>query len=383
MREQRRRFTGLTIVLALIFLALNTVSYAQGSEQIHRNADALIRDYWPTNEWRNATPAEHGVDQSYLEAMMENIEDQDHYIDSVIVVRDGYIIWEKYPSSFSPTLLHMIQSCTKSFTSTLIGVAIQEGFIDNVSQKMLEFFPGRIIDNLDSRKENITLYHMLTMSEGMHWTELEYPYDDERNTLGQMWEATDAIQHILDQPMVRDPGDEWHYNSGMSILLGAVLEEATGQDVESFAEEYLFDKIGIDNYLWHYMPRSGVLHTDGGLFLTARDMARLGYLMLNNGTWDGEQIVSEEWVAEATRAHFDTGWFYGYGYQWWTLPNIGVYTATGHYEQKIYIAPEHDLVVVFTANIADEAPHPTDSLLSSFILPAIISDESSMSGLWT
>ncbi|MFX0064633.1 MAG: serine hydrolase domain-containing protein [Candidatus Hermodarchaeota archaeon] len=374
MNPQRASFfstLGLVIIVASLVVTPTTA--------IHFNlvsTENLVRDYWPTLEWRTATPESQAMDSEKLNDMMEYIEEQGFNIHSVIVIRHGYIVLEQYPGDiYTSTMLHMIQSCTKSFTSTLIGIALHEGFIENVDQKMVDFFPTRTIANLDSRKRNITLEHMLTMSEGMYWTELEYPYTDERNTLRQMWYSYDAIQHILDQPIERDPGAAFHYNSGMSILLGAVIEQATGQDVTSFAEDYLFDPIGIDDYTWASMQRSGVLHTDGGLYLTPRDMARLGYLFLNNGTWAGMEIVSPEWVAEATQAHYMTPWWYGYGYQWWAIPNFGVYCATGHYEQKIYVAPEKDLVVVFTADIADEDPHPTDSLLLSYILPAAQEDE--------
>ncbi|MFX1537806.1 MAG: serine hydrolase domain-containing protein [Promethearchaeota archaeon] len=375
-------FFSSTLGLLLIIALLGVTPTAA----IHFNLvspENLIRAYWPTLEWRTATPESQTMDSEKLNDMLEYIEEQDFNIHSVIVIRHGYIVLEQYPGNvYNPTTLHMIQSCTKSFTSTLIGIALHEGFIDNVSQKMVDFFPSRTIANLDSRKRNITLEHMLSMSEGMYWTELEYPYTDERNTLRQMWYSYDAIQHILDQPMERDSGAAFHYNSGMSILLGAIIEQVTGQDVTSFAEDYLFGPIGIDDYIWASMQRSGVLHTDGGLYLTPRDMARLGYLFLNNGTWNGMEIVSPEWVTEATRAHYMTPWWYGYGYQWWTIPTFGVYCATGHYEQKIYVAPEKDLVVVFTADIADEDPHPTDQLLTNYILPAAqeieVSDQSRM-----
>ncbi|MFX1252124.1 MAG: serine hydrolase domain-containing protein [Promethearchaeota archaeon] len=373
-RNSRSALLSSTLGLFLIVALLGVTPTVASHFNLARTEN-LARDYWPTSEWRTATPESQAMDSEKLNDMIEYIEEQNFNLHSVIVIRHGYIVLEEYFGGiYTSTMLHMIQSCTKSFTSTLIGIALHAGFIDNVSQKMVDFFPTRTIANLDSRKMNITLEHMLTMSEGMYWTELEYPYTDERNTLRQMWYSYDAIQHILDQPMERDPGVSFHYNSGMSILLGAIIEQMTGQDVTSFAEDYLFGPIGIDDYIWASMQRSGVLHTDGGLYLTPRDMARLGYLFLNNGTWNGMEIVSPEWVAEATRSNYITPWWYGYGYQWWTIPTFGVYCATGHYEQKIYVAPEKDLVVVFTADIADEDEHPTDSLLLSFILPAALED---------
>ncbi len=371
------------LLFLMLFMSIASPAIAQTTNQ-RTNLLSVDRDYWPTEEWQTADPLDHEIDTSYLNAMMDEIEEAPHNIHSVIIVKDGYIVWEEYPeNTYNPTRQHMLQSCTKSFTSTLIGIALHEGFIDNVSQRMVDFFPERTITNMDSRKESITLYHMLTMSEGMYWTELDYPYTDDRNTLKQMWDTTDPIQHILDQPMVREPGEEWHYNSGMSVLLGVILEIVTGQSVESFAEEYLFDRIGIGDYTWWSMPNSDVLHTDGGLYLNSRDMARLGYLMLNNGTWNGTEIVTSEWVFDASHSDVQISSQMTYGYQWWIFPEYGFYTASGHYEQKIYIAPEEDLVVVFTANIADDDPHPTDRFMISYILPALRSTTDIVFGDYT
>ncbi|MHA1480888.1 MAG: serine hydrolase domain-containing protein [Candidatus Thorarchaeota archaeon] len=369
------------VVLMGLF-AMMAFSSAVPAQAINFERNGIVpfadRDYWPTEEWRNASPSDHGVDETYLDAMMTSIEEEDHNIHSVIVIKNGYIVWEEYPSEYyDMSRRHHIQSCTKSFTSTLIGIAIHEGFIDNTSQRMVDIFSDWTIDNLDSRKESITLEHMLTMTEGMYWTEHDYPYTDDRNTLKQMWDTNDPIQHILDQPMVREPGEEWHYNSGMSVLLGAILEIVTGQSVESFAEDYLFNRIGIGNYLWQTMPSSDVLHTDGGLYLTPRNMARLGYLMLNNGTWDGVELISPEWVSNATQSKGEISGSLGYGYQWWIFPDFGFYAANGHYEQKIYVAPDDDLVVVFTAHVPDDSPHPTDNFMVQYILPSVGNYQSS------
>ncbi|MHA2135147.1 MAG: serine hydrolase domain-containing protein [Candidatus Thorarchaeota archaeon] len=375
MKKGHRELTGLAMILLMVILASITFPSAHCLVLEGTEIRTVERDYWPTDEWRKASPLDHGVNETRLQAMMDYIEEGDHDIHAAIVVRHGYVIWEEYPGDrYNPSRLHTIQSCTKSFTSTLIGIAIQQGFIDNVSQKMIDFFPERTIENLDSRKANLTLHHMLTMSDGLHWTEHDYPYTDERNTHYQMEESNDPIQYLLDLPMAREPGEEFRYNSGMSILLGEIVEQVTGQHLVSFADEYLFDPIGIDRFNWYPMMTSGVIHTAGGLFLSARSMARLGYLMLNNGTWNDTEVVSNEWVEEATRTQVETPWNYGYGYQWWTLPDYGVYAATGRYEQKIYVAPEDDLVVVFTANIADDDPRPTDYLLATYILPAVVTE---------
>ena len=364
-KEEKMKGRLSTLAFVLVLSAL----IAGGCAPTTASTEVLAGVYWPTTDWRTSTPEEQGMDPTKLNQMMALIDEGNIAIDSVLVVRRGHIVLEEYRNAYTPQTKHHIQSVTKSFTSMLIGIAIHEGFIENVGQRMVDFFPDQAIANMDARKQAITLENLLTMSDGMDWHELDYPYSDERNTLGQMWVSGDAVQHVLDRPMVRDPGEEWAYNSGTSILLGGIIEQVTGQDVLAFAREYLFDPIGVGEVRWQ-KTTGNHYHTDGGLWMTPRDMARFGYLMLNNGTWDGKEIVSSEWVAQSSSAHYQTTGFYGYGYQWWTWPGTGIYAATGHYEQKIYVVPEADLVVVFTANIADKDPHPTDAFLGRFILPA-------------
>jgi len=331
----------------------------------------LVRQYWADDFWRSSAPEEQGMDRAPLESMMEAIERGQHAIHSVTVIRNGHIVWEEYLRGWRPHRLHEIQSCTKSVTSVLIGIAMYRGLIQSVEQRMVEFFPDHTIAHLDERKERITLKHLLTMSVGMDWHELDYPYDDPRNTLGQMWVSDDAVQYCLDRPMVNEPGKSWAYNSCTSIILGGIIEQVSGQSVHAWAREVLFDPIGIGDVSWALVA-GGHYHTDGGLFMRPRDMARLGYLMLMDGAWDGWPIVSPEWVEASTRAHYRTPWGDGYGYQWWTLPRTDVFMATGHYDQRIYVSPEHNLVTVFTAHIEDQDPHPTETWMRQYVLAACV-----------
>lgn len=325
-------------------------------------------DFWPTQEWRTSTPEEQSMDSAKLHSMMELIDQQGYAYDSVLVIRHGHIVFEEYRNGYDLDTPHHLQSATKSFSSMLIGIAIHEGFLEGVDQKMVDLFPDHTLDNLDARKQNITLEHLLTMSDGMDWHEVDYPYTDARNTLGRMWVSRDAVQHVLDRPMARQPGESWAYNSGTSILLGGILETATGQDVLSFAREHLFDPIGIGKVRWD-KTTGNHYHTDGGLYLTPRDMARFGYLMLHGGTWDGKEIVSSEWMNQSIKAHYKSWDGKGYGYQWWVMDG-GVFSAQGHYEQKIYVVPETDMVIVFTGNIPDSILPPTDGLVYRYILAA-------------
>jgi CubicO group peptidase (beta-lactamase class C family) len=316
------------------------------------NQDSLA---WPTDEWRTATPKEQDMDPARLQQMMDLIDEQGFAYHSVLVVRHGRIVFEEYRNGYNQDTKHHLQSVTKSFSSMLIGIAIHQGFLEGVEQKVVDLFPDHTIANLDARKQRLTLEHLLTMSDGMEQHEIDRI-------------SRDAVQHILDRPMVREPGEAWAYNSSSSILLGGILEQATGQDVLAFAREYLFDPLGIEEVGWDKTPGDDY-RTDSGLHLTPRDMARFGYLMLRGGTWDGKEIVTPEWVARSTETHYQTGTGKGYGYQWWTLGD-GIFAAQGHYEQKIYVVPQADMVVVFTANIPDSVIPPTDGLLYRYILAA-------------
>jgi len=330
----------------------------------------IVRDYWPTEEWQNTTPEEQGLNYNTLNRINEIIQENDIEIDSVIVVKNGYIVYEKYYHYWSQYMLHTIQSCTKSFMSALIGIAIDMGYIDNVSQPILDFFPNYTIDNWDPRKENITLFHCLTMSSGLEFHEVDIPYEDPANDLFAMYRSDDMWKYVLDRPMEYEPGEHWSYNSGGIELLGGVIEQTTGYSVIDFAEEYLFNPIGIKLFTWWRVPASGQYGCGGGLYLKPRDMARFGYLYLNNGTWNETQVISSEWVNVSTQMYYDTGSWYHYGYTWWGVPGYTFYEATGHYEQKIYVIPEEDIVVVFTGNIQDEDWHPSDYFVIECIIPS-------------
>jgi CubicO group peptidase (beta-lactamase class C family) len=358
-----------TVLLVFGFLVASTSVTFEGSSAAQAD---VVRDYWPTDLWTNATPQSVGMDPVRLNRIDETIMDDDIGIDSVVIVKNGYIVYEKYYHYWNQHMAHTIQSCTKSFMSALIGIAIDMGYIDNVSQPILDFFPGYTIDNRDARKENITLFHCLTMSSGLEFHETDIPYEDPENDLFAMYRSGDMWQYVLDRPMEKDPGEEWSYNSGGIELLGGAIEYATGYEVADFAEQFLFDPIGIDYYRWWREPNSGQYGCGGGLDLLPRDMARFGFLYLNNGTWNDTQVVSSEWVDFSTNMYYNAGSWYHYGCTWWGIPGYGFYQATGHYEQKIYVLPEEDMVVVFTGDIQDEDWHPTDWFVVQCVMPAIV-----------
>jgi CubicO group peptidase (beta-lactamase class C family) len=333
---------------------------------------------WPTQGWQTSTPEKQGMDSKKLDAMMTYISDQKLAIDSVLAVRHGYIVFEQYPGLlYDKGMPHQIFSCSKSVLGALIGIAVREGYIDSLQHKMLDYFNNRTIQNLDDHKKDITIEHLLKMNAGMEFNEWRYPYTDPRNDFIKVMTSPDPIQHVLDLPMATAPGTVWNYCGGYTYLLTAVLMQATGMNLLDFANKYLFGPLGITNVQW--LQNNNVSKTISnfydaadGLFLTPRDMAKFGYLILHNGVWEGRQIVPADYVANSVKTQTPFGSNSGYGYEsWWTYPLEGVYYASGIYGQKIFVVPSLDLVAVFTATIyradVEEQMH---TLIRDYIIPA-------------
>ncbi|UCE11754.1 MAG: serine hydrolase [Candidatus Thorarchaeota archaeon] len=334
-------------------------------------------DYWPTDDWRNSTPEAEGMNPSVLNDMLDFIDAEDYPIDSVFIVKNGYVVFEEHPTGYyGPDSRHEMHSVTKSFASTLIGIALQQGLLDNVSQLLLDFFPEYTQQNPDPRWNEITIEHLLTMSAGFEWDESTLPYTDPNvNDIGGMIASDDAVQFVLDKPMLYTPGEHWHYSGGVSLLLGAIIEQIYDRGTRRFADDFLFDPLGIDSVSWFAMP-GGWLNTYGGaLRVRPRDMAKLGYLYLNNGTWNDTQILPADYVQNATYPHFTNlpfpPDFTGYGWQWWLLRDLETFAALGRAGQKIIVSREHDMITVFTASVPDNAYDPEFDLYFDYIIESI------------
>jgi len=304
---------------------------------------ATTSAYWPTNGWRTSTPEEQGMDAQKLAAMLAEIKERKIDIRSLLVIRNGYLVSETY---FVPFLQHHkqdMQSVGRSFTATLVGIAIDKGYIAGVDQKILEFFPDRTFANLDAQKKAMTLEDVLTMRSGLE----PQPGDPYYRA---MQDSPDWIQFLLDQPVTDPPGSRWNYCAGCSHILTAILQKTTGMNPRDFAEQYLFMPLSISAGRWMTDP-SGIPYGAGGFNLTPRDMAKLGYLYLRKGQWDGQQIISPEWVETSTQPHadVDVNAHFGYGYHWFTVPEMECYAALGGGGQVILVIPKSDLVIVTTA----------------------------------
>jgi CubicO group peptidase (beta-lactamase class C family) len=351
----------ITIGLWLCLLALLPIPItAQGSEIP-----------WPTDGWQTTSPEAQGMDANRLATMLDFILQQELDIHSVLVIRNGYLVLEAYRYPYTEDMGHQVYSTTKSVTSALVGIALAQDYIEGLDQPMLDFFPEYTIDNRDEAKESITVENLLTMSSGLDWSSapLENP------SLGELYASADWIQFVLDRPMENEPGERFVYNTGGSHLLAAIVEEAVGQDALTFAQTNLFEPLGIHSANWPTDPQG---HNTGGtgLQLTPRDMAKFGYLFLNNGQWDGEQIIPVDYVAGATQEHIASRpYTESYGYQWWVDDLRGFYMTAGYGGQHVMVDPAQNLVVVFTSSLPVEAVQQPKVIFQNLILPAIQSDE--------
>lgn len=321
-------------------------------------------DYWPTSGWRTSSPEEQGISLQNLNQMENYIDDENiwHYIDSLLIIRNGYLVYESYPSRlYHENKKHNIYSSTKAFSSALIGIALEEGYINGIDDRVINYFPNKTIDNLDSRKQAITIRHLLTMTSGLEWDDnVNYP---------EMTRTSDWVQYILDCPMSHQPGMEWNYNSGGSHLLSAILEQTTPNGTLAYANTHLFDPLNISNYLWS-TDRQGIPIGGTLLSLTPRDMAKFGFLYLNNGCWNGTQLIPSRWVADSRKSftylQFEENQGAGYGYQWWIYKWANAYAAIGANKQYIMVIPDLNLVLAVNCN----TDFPFINIVVDYILPA-------------
>ncbi|KAA5824101.1 serine hydrolase [Algibacter amylolyticus] len=285
--------------------------------------------------------------------------------------------WHPY---YKNSELHTLQSVTKSITSILLGIALDLNKEYNVSSKAMPLIIGNNITLKDEHKQNISIEDLLTMRSGLQWNE-ETDHNDTTNDCFRLESSDNWIDYVLSKPMEATPGTKFVYNGGATVLLGKIVRTITNKRIDLWAEEKLFKPLGITDYYWKETP-DGEIDTEGGLYLKAEDLAKIGSLLLNKGKWNDTQIVSESWVTTSTSPilkDVKPKWRrdMGYGYQWW-IPEYSVdgktriYAGNGYGGQYLMMAPVHNLIIVFNGwNINSEPKKSTWSVLQDRILPAL------------
>ncbi len=345
-------------------------SVADLLERGHRPSteDLETVDYTPLpgDDWEVSTPAEQGLDPTLLAELYYNAGKLETLY-GLLVIKNGHLVAEGYFNQGAVGQLSNRASTTKSVTSALVGIALEQGHLSSVDQKMMDFFPEFADQITDPRKEQITIRDLLQMRAGYPNEERTAPYFDIL-FFSDNWHH---VPHLVDFPLLSDPGTEYRYSNLVSHLLGAIVARTSGTDLKSYAQENLFAPIGAEVGDW-YADADGYNFGCMGIFLTARDMAKFGALYLNDGEWEGKQIVSADWVRESLQRYSEkthySGWFsskkgryfrdIGYGYQWWSA-RAGDHRfdyASGHGGNLIVLLDDLDMIIVTTADPLHELP---------------------------
>ncbi len=325
------------------------------------------RDYWPTSGWRTARPEDHGIDPGKLAEADTEIFTNLPDVYSLLVIRHGYLVFERYYAGSDAAVNFGLRSATKSFASAMIGIALRDGALESVDQTVAYLLPEFFTQVDDARKKDITVRHLLQMTSGFAW--------DEANAYLPLTPGEPIGQTIVDLPLDAAPGEKFNYSSIASQLLSIVFTKVTGKTMWDVAARELFAPIGIPNTHWP-ADSDGNSQAYSGLVMPARELAKFGFLYLNGGAWDGKQIIPADYarasVSRAGAVPVPDGGLYGY--LWWLVKDRGheAFMAAGYGGQYVYVAPDLDLLVVMTGNpqVAQDAQQASRYIIRDFIVPA-------------
>jgi len=386
-------------ILNLIAIALLIVSCKLTSPDEGALAPPIPIPELTDDGWEVASLNSVGMDAAKFNQLLDRLEQiGEHRIHSILVVRNGKLVFEKYypgpkfnlgqytgATGYDMNDLHVLCSATKSVTSALLGIAIDKGYIQSVEQKVYDFFP-EYADLLTQApaKGKMTIKHLLTMSSGLTYDDESLPYTDSRNDMHRFFTSSDPIRFLLAKPLFADPGTVFDYDNCNTNIIGQIISKALSERLDVIAKEYLFDKLGVKRQEWQIV-KNNVILSSGDLHLRPRDMAKFGLLFLNNGEWKGEQLISSDWCAISTAAFLDPNdynnefqWANGYGYQWWqkaysyNSKSYPSFFATGWGGQNIIIIRDLNLVIVTTAGNWYEPERISPfTIVSDYIVPAV------------
>jgi len=324
---------------------------------------------WPTKSWAVSSPEEQGMDSASLARLIETVGGYKQ--DSLMIIRNGRIVAEAYYAPYVAGISHDLRSVTKSVVGTLTAIQVQKGSLDSVDHPVLDLFSDKQIGNVDERKTAMTVQNLLDMSSGIEWVERLYTPDE---TIMQMYRSADRTAFVLNQPMAGAPGAKFNYNGGNPYLLSALINRKSGQNAFDFAKKELFEPLGIKSARWGTPDAQGVTIGEAGLFLSPHDMARIGYLYLRNGMWEGKQIIPSSWVERAKEGRIAATNGFQYANLWWSLPGKGAYMARGRHSQLILVLPKWDIVAVMTGVLRDTEFYSASALIDD-LAKAVKSDK--------
>jgi CubicO group peptidase (beta-lactamase class C family) len=360
------------------------------------------RCYYPNNGWNPSQPEAQGVDSANISKIEQYLHENFPSYRSFMMIKNGYLVYEcrnkrtyeknsslifrnvlfqtlRFLKKSNETLIdehgecYNLRSATKSIMSILLGIALDKQYINSIDEKVYKFLPSYNFQN-DKLKKEITIEHLITMKSGLASIEKGI------KTFKLLFSDGDWINAILNLPMETRPGRSFIYNSANTHLLSAVLSNATKMSTYDFADHFLFQPLGIKNVYWE-KDKKGYNFGGGNLFMKPHDMAKIGYLFLNNGILDGKEIVSKSWIEESLKGRFEWEYGYHYGYLWYIRKEKAenqskeyiTYSASGAGGQKIWVIPELDIVMVATSrtNFTGDKSYFLENIISNFILPLV------------
>lgn len=372
------------------WLTLNNRSQSRWIKFIPSSkTSACVYQYNPpikmNDGWVVSNLCDVGIDEKILTSLMIKILNEEiTNIQGLLIIKNGKLVFEEYLGGYALNIRHPVASVTKSITSILIGIAIEQEKIPNVNCSIYDLLPSYREHNWDKGHKGIQLKHVLTMTAGLDWNAWEFPEGDIRDTTTAMVRSNDWIKFTLTRETVQTPGKKFVYNNGLSIILGEVIRNTTGLDADEFAEKYLFSHLGITDYRWG-RAKNNIIQTAGGLEMRPRDMAKIGSLMINSGVWKKRQIAPPHWVNESTNPYLKGHFLFGsgYGYQWWQGESfigdkkIDLFYAAGKGGQYIFVCPELDLVTVVTSEVRDNplGEYRPQLIMANYVIPAVLPQE--------
>lgn len=341
------------------------------------------------NGWRVAASNSSGLDSEKLRQLSSYLRNPAENIHSVLIARHGELAFQEYYSGedekfndgigyvhFGPEALHDLRSLTKSVVSLMLGIALDKGWIRGLDDSVLSYMPQHRQKAALGMSE-VSFKHALTMSSGIHATESSVSFSDPRSTSLLLDAAPDQCEFVVGRSLVNAPGAAFDYTNLNPTLVGCALAAATGKSLDQLVAENIFKPLGISKYEWHRIPSTGQLCQGWGLRMLPLDTLKIGQLILSNGIWEQEQIVSRGWIEAATRTQFELNQKFSYGYFIWTGQYSGVEYSVlrGTGGQYLYVAPSLDLVALLHAGRyklkKDEAVRPIETAFEEFILPSI------------
>ncbi len=301
------------------------------------------RDYWPTNEWKYSTPESIGIDSNKLFVLDKEIEVRLRGVNCFLIIQNGSVIYEKYYNGYNQRHKNHMCSVTKTVISALVGIAIDQGLVRDVNQKILDFFPEFKPKNSDYLKNQLSIRHFLTMTTGLLWMNRGMGHEP---MFRRLLKEKNWVKSILNLPINDKKFGQFQYSSAVTHLLSIIITKSSNISTQEFSEKYLFKPIGISNNIKWMKDPQGVNIGGYGLKLKPRDLAKFGFLYLNQGIWKDKQIIPKEWIVESLQNYGE-----GYGYHVWItkIGDFDAFMAAGYGGQYLTCIPKLELMIVITS----------------------------------